>query len=135
MRMKIGTVAKEAGVSVQAVRYYEAKGLLLKPVRDDNGYRMYDQNAVPRIKFIQKAQETGFSLNEISELLNLKMRNQDQCQKVRSRIDLKLETIQRRIEDLQHVHQGLIQLRSYCTVKKSSKCPAIEVLMEGIDES
>ena len=70
--MTIGKVAGEAGVGVETVRFYERKGLIRKPRRPSNGgYRTYPSDAVERILFIRQAQELGFSLREIKELLSL----------------------------------------------------------------
>ena len=72
MSLKIGEVAQRGGVSLQAIRYYEREGLLPKPPRLASGYRMFPDTAVRRVQFIKRAQELGFSLAEIRELLSLR---------------------------------------------------------------
>ena len=69
--LKIGQVAKGAGVGVETIRFYERRGLIDDPPRTGSGYREYSEEAVSRIRFIRRASELGFSLNEIQELLEL----------------------------------------------------------------
>jgi MerR family transcriptional regulator, copper efflux regulator len=71
--LTIGQVAKEAGVGVETLRYYEREGLVKEPPRRDSGYRQYPEDVVKRIHFIKRAQELGFSLKEIAELLALRV--------------------------------------------------------------
>lgn len=70
--MQIGEFARRAGVNVQTVRYYERRGLLPEPERRASGYRQYTPAALERLQFIRRAQELGFTLNEIDELLQLR---------------------------------------------------------------
>ena len=70
--LKIGEVAQRGGVSLQAIRYYEREGLLPKPPRLASGYRLFPDTAVRQVHFIKRAQELGFSLAEIRELLSLR---------------------------------------------------------------
>jgi len=72
MALKIGEVAQRGGVSLQAIRYYEREGLLPEPPRLASGYRLFPDTAVRRVHFIKRAQELGFSLAEIRELLSLR---------------------------------------------------------------
>ena len=72
--LTIGGVSKEANVNVETIRYYERRGLLTKPMRSPAGYRIYSADAVRRLHFVKRAQELGFSLNEIKELLGLRVR-------------------------------------------------------------
>ena len=69
--MKIGEVARAAGIGIDAVRFYERQGLIPEPARRPSGYRMYCPDVVLSLRFIRRAKELGFSLNEISELLSL----------------------------------------------------------------
>ncbi len=66
--MKIGQVAKQAGVGVETIRFYERKGLLAQPPRTYGGFREYSKEAVAKIRFIKRAKDLGFSLSEIAEL-------------------------------------------------------------------
>ncbi len=67
--MKIGAVAKQAGISVEAVRFYEKQGLINTPSRNDSGYRVYSPDIINQLLFVTRAKELGFSLKEIKELL------------------------------------------------------------------
>ena len=80
--LTIGQVAAAAGVNIQTIRYYERRGLLATPRRTASGYRQYTGDAVNRIRFIKHAQELGFSLKEIQELLALRVRHAAACNPV-----------------------------------------------------
>ena len=77
--LTIGKLAKEAGVNIDTVRYYERRQLLLKPERTPSGYRIYQSEAITRIKFIKRAQVLGFSLDEIRELFQLRIDTDSAC--------------------------------------------------------
>jgi DNA-binding transcriptional MerR regulator len=76
----IGKVARRAGVGVETIRFYERQGLLTPPIRKDSGYRLYPQHVFGRIRFIRRAQELGFSLREIKELLELRRNSSAPCE-------------------------------------------------------
>lgn len=69
--LQIGQVAQRTGLSVDAIRFYEKSGLLARPARTQGGYRLYEEREVADLEFIQKAQQLGFSLNEIRELFSI----------------------------------------------------------------
>src|SRR5215471_21335458 len=83
--LSIGQVAKRAGVGVETVRFYEREGLLEEPPRGASGYRQYSEQVVKRLHFIKRAQQLGFSLKEISELLRLGVDGQTSCDEVKLR--------------------------------------------------
>ena len=87
----IGRAAKEAGVSVQAVPYYERLGLLPTAHRTPTGYRIYGPEAVDRLRFIKQAQALGFSLDEIREILRLRYEGRSPCECVRNLLQEKIE--------------------------------------------
>jgi len=78
----IGEVAKETGISVEAIRFYEKRGLIKAPTRTASGYRQYSPDAVRRIRFIQHAKDAGFTLGEIGELLRLRQSTSDSCARI-----------------------------------------------------
>src|SRR6266571_3012042 len=80
--LSIGQVARRAGVGVETVRFYEREGLLEEPPRRASGYRQYSEQAIKRIHFIKRAQQLGFSLKEITELLMLRVDAQTSCEEV-----------------------------------------------------
>lgn len=88
--MTIGEVASRAQVNIQTVRYYERRGLLSEPRRSAAGYRQYPEAVVPRIRFIKRAQELGFTLEEIGELLALRVRHGEACHEVSDRVKAKV---------------------------------------------
>ncbi len=97
--LKIGEVAKQTGVAVGALRYYESLGLL-QSERGDNGYRYYPLAAVSQVQFIKRAQALGFSLEEIGEVLNVHQRGHMPCDLVQSLLQSKIEQIDAQIQEM-----------------------------------
>src|SRR5229473_978214 len=94
--LSIGQVARKAGVGVETVRYYEREGLLEEPPRRASGYRQYSEQVVTRLHFIKRAQQLGFSLKEISELLLLRVDAQTSCDEVKQRTEAKIAEVERK---------------------------------------
>lgn len=92
MAMTVGQVARQSGVGVETVRFYEKNGLLEEPTRRASGYREYDEQTVNRLRFIQRAKELGFTLNEIRELLSLRCSDRP-CNDVQGRAEAKVAEI------------------------------------------
>lgn len=125
--MRIGQVAKRAGVTVETVRFYERKGLLTPPPRNPGGYRQYPHEVIARIRFIKRAKELGFSLTEIFELLSLQANPKATCGDVKQRAETKISTIQARMKDLQKMKQLLEKLVASCTGSGPlDECPIID---------
>ncbi len=99
-RLRIGELAKRAGVSPQAVRFYEAEGLLPAPARTAAGYRTYDLSALGRLEFIRRARHLGLSLEEIREVIQLAGSRKAPCCRVRELLGAKLNDLNRKIEEL-----------------------------------
>src|SRR5574342_138792 len=95
--LSVGQLAKEAHVNIETVRYYERRGLLPEPKRRESGYREYSPEEVFRIRFIKRAQELGFTLKEISELLGLRVDSKTTCAKVKKQADAKISDIEEKI--------------------------------------
>ncbi len=113
--MRIGTAAKTAGVSVETVRFYERQGLIGQPSRPiDGGYRSYPSATVGRIRFIRQAQDLGFALKEIDELLSLKADPSTDCADVRARASAKLEDVKVKIARLVAIQSALQDLIGAC---------------------
>ena len=91
--IRIGQVAERAGVNVQTLRYYERRGLLAKPRRLPSGYRTYSPEAVRVVRFIKNAQELGFTLHEIQELIRLREARPRSRAKVRAMALVKIEDV------------------------------------------
>lgn len=127
--MTIGKVARNAGLAIDTVRYYEREGLLEKPARTASGYRHYSSDAVARLRFIRQAKELGFSLNEIKELLSLRVTPGKSCADVRAHAEHKIADVDRRIACLKRVRGALVKLASACSGKGPvSQCPILEAL-------
>ena len=137
--LTIGQLAREAQVNVETVRYYERPRLIPEPPRRASGYRQYSGDAVKRIRFIKHAQELGFSLKEISELLTLRVAPDTACEDVRVRAEGKIAEIEEKIQALQRMKRALGKLVVACRRRDpTSECPVLEALdspSEGGDRS
>jgi MerR family copper efflux transcriptional regulator len=125
----IGKLAERGGVNLETVRYYEREGLMLPPARNSSGHRAYSPNAVRRLRFIKRAQELGFSLSEIKELLALRLDPNQLCTDVISQIDTKTREVEEKIGQLKAIRRALIHLKESCDGKcHISECPILESL-------
>ena len=91
--LRIGEVAARAGVNVQTLRFYERRGLLQEPPRRPSGYREYPPESVRLIRFVKRAQQLGFSLDEVHELLQLRMGRRAACADVKHAAEEKLDAV------------------------------------------
>lgn len=105
--MNIGKVAWEAGIPVETIRYYERIGLIPEPSRRASGYRQYEPETVLTLRFIKNAQNMGFTLKEIGELLDLRSQSDHVCEKVRRRAEIKIEEIERKIQAMERLKKIL----------------------------
>lgn len=132
--LTIGQVAGRAGIGVETVRFYERAGLIAEPARKASGYRQYDEDVVDRLRFIRRAKELGFTLNEIRELLSLKLDPSTTCADVKSRSEAKVADIEARIDSLERMKQALVKLTKACRGRgKASDCPILEAI-DGEEE-
>ncbi len=126
-RLTIGRLARLGGVNLETIRYYEREGLIAKPPRTHAGYRVFPQDAVRRLRFIKRAQELGFSLAEVRELLSLRPRRDRG--KARAHAQAKMADIERKIQTLQAVKRVLASLVDRCDrCEPISVCPILESL-------
>ena len=129
--LKIGDVARRAGVGVETVRYYERRGLLKEPARNAAGYRQYAEDAVARVRFIRRARELGFTLKEIGELLALRHDPSASKADVKQRAEAKIIVIKAKIRDLQRTKAVLVKLAAACPgYGPLDDCPILEALEE-----
>lgn len=127
--MTIGQVAKQAGVNIQTLRFYERKGLVLPEGRSASGYRQYTPESIRRIRFIKHAQEIGFSLREIEDLLSLRVDPGMTCADIRGRAEEKRTEVAGKIVKLQQMQEALRMLIAQCNGQGPvSECPIIEAL-------
>src|SRR5215472_12573306 len=113
-RLTIGEVAKQAHVGIETLRYYERTGLVARPPRSESNYRLYPQESVWRVQFIKRAQELGFSLKEIMELLALRATPETPCADIRMRALDKITAIEEKIEALNAMKYALAKLVEEC---------------------
>lgn len=129
MKMTIGQIARQAGVGVETIRFYQREGLISEPARRESGYRQYSEDVVKRILFIKRAKELGFSLREIQELLTLRGDPDSPCADVKRRTEAKIADVERKIEDLLQMKQALVRVAVLCSGKGSlSDCPILDAL-------
>ena len=125
----IGKLAARAGVSIDTVRYYERSGLLTPHARLASGYRRYGELQVSRLRFIKRAQELGFSLKDIRELLGLS--KQRDVARVKRAAERKLAEVQERLAALTRVRDGLATLVATCPGHgRAADCPILRALGE-----
>ena len=127
--LTIGKLAKKAGVNVETVRYYEQRGLIEQPPKPRLGYRHYSPDLIHRIRFIKHAQELGFTLGEIIELLALRVEPTTACNDVKDQAKAKIADIAKKIKALQRMKRTLSGLVSACEKRTSTtECPILEAL-------
>lgn len=127
--LTIGRLARQAGVNLETVRYYERRGLLPRPPRSTSGYRLFPREAARRLRFIRRAQELGFSLREIQELLSLRISRKANAKDVRKRAEAKIADIEAKIKTLDSMKRALRKLMTNCPgCGPLSECPILESL-------
>ena len=126
-RLTIGNVARRAEVNIETVRYYERRELVARPPRSLSNYRLYPEDAVRRVRFIKRAQELGFSLKEIKELLLLRAAPKARCAVVRGRALAKIDDIEEKMCVLGAMKKALTKLVAECAGRAPvSECPILE---------
>jgi DNA-binding transcriptional MerR regulator len=131
----IGRVARATGLSVHAIRFYEREGLLKAPVRSEGRFRVFGEESVGELKFIGKAQELGFSLTEIRELLVLRRTRAPACSHVRQLVSKALGRVSEKVADLLKLQSELRAALRKCNrdLKQAGNqpekfCPVLEEL-------
>lgn len=128
---KIGEIAKQTGVAVGALRYYESRGLLHSQ-RGDNGYRYYTKSAIAQVQFIKKAQTLGFSLEDISEILSIHHQGDRPCARVQQLLQAKIDQLTAQIQQMGEFKQELETYRDRWAREMPSVaseiCPLIETV-------
>lgn len=114
MQLTIGQLAKSASVNLTTVRFYERRGLLPEPQRTSTGYRQYPPEMVTRIRFIKNAQQLGFTLEEISELLALQVNKNTHCETIKSHTAHKIILVDNKIQALKTIKKALQNLHDCC---------------------
>lgn len=126
MPRSISKLAKELSINVETVRFYERRGLIAQPGKQERGYRHYPEETVNRIRFIKRAQELGFTLDEIANLLSL---NDHPCSQVSHLAEHKLNAVKEKMADLRRLEKSLNELLGQChSNDDESHCPIIDSL-------
>lgn len=140
--IQIGRVSEQTGLGVDAIRFYEKQRLLDRPPRTEGGFRLFNTQDIQRIQFIRRAQQLGFSLPEIRELLVLR-RESETCSHVRDLLQAKVTTIQNKIQELGILEKQLTKRLRQCQRKLRATgdshkgcCPVLEeITHRGSDEN
>lgn len=128
-KLRTGELAAAARVSRETLRYYERIGILPEPERSASGYRRYPREAVGRLQFVSRAQELGFTLAEIDELLELRVEDVEACGEVRERAAAKLASVEAKAADLRRIAGSLRSLINQCESREPTvECPILDAL-------
>lgn len=129
--MWISEAAEAAGVHVETVRYYERRGLLAQPRRPINGYRHYSDEVVRVVRFIRQAQDLGFTLDEVEELMRLRGTTPRGRGRARQAAERKLLELERKMEQLRDMRATLRRLVAACQSGHEPACPILVALHAG----
>ncbi len=128
-RLTRGELAKRCQINIETVRYYEQRGLIPKPLRSPANYRLYPPDSVRRVRFIKGAQDLGFTLKEIVELLSLRVSPRADCTHVRQRARAKITDIDEKILTLQAMREALSRLMKRCRDRGPiTECPILDAM-------
>ena len=127
--LTIGQVARQSGVGIETVRFYEQEGLIDEPPRSVSGYRQYPAETVSRLRFIRRAKALGFSLREVRELLAMRVNRDGNSSEVKARAEAKIADIEAKIQSLQRIKETLVSLSAACNhCAPVSACPILDAL-------
>ena len=126
--MNISEAARRSGLSAKTIRYYEEIGLIAAAARGENGYRQYDQAALEELKFMARAREVGFDLDECRQLLMLHRDHSRQSRHAKALVLEKSQQLQRRIEQLAAMQQVLQDMARRCHGDEGPECAILEDL-------
>ncbi|HKU98654.1 MAG TPA: helix-turn-helix domain-containing protein [Vineibacter sp.] len=130
--LPIGALAKRADVPVETIRYYEREGLLPAPERSRAGYRLYRAADAERLRFIRRARDLGFSLDDIRQLLGLAGRAAP-CDDVRALASAHLCDVRAKLADLRRMERTLTALVKDCARDPTSDCQLLQALAQSND--
>ncbi len=134
--MRIGELSKNTGFQVETLRFYEKQGLIEPVGRTESGYREYNSDSLKQLYFIQQAKSVGFSLNEISELLTLRVeRDQHSCFEVKTIAEQKLVKIENKISELNKMRDALHKITDACCggAEPATSCTILNALDNAED--
>lgn len=131
MNMNIGQAAQASAVSAKMIRHYEGLGLLPPAPRTESGYRQYDEAAVHTLRFIRRARDLGFGLEEIEKLLGLWRNRRRSSAEVKRIATEHAADLQRRIDEMRAMQRTLQQLAHCCHGDERPDCPILDDLAAG----
>ncbi len=127
--LRVGELATQAGVNLHTIHYYERRGLLPAVARTSSNYRAFPPDIVLRVRFIKQAQQLGFTLNEIKELLSLRAHPETRCAQIYRRTEAKVADIDKRIESLAALRAALTTLLAQCEGEEPiTECPILAAM-------
>ncbi|MFB6286997.1 MAG: MerR family transcriptional regulator [Candidatus Bipolaricaulia bacterium] len=132
--LKTGEVAERAGVNIHTVRYYEERDLLPPVPRSAAGHRQFTGEHLAHIRFVKRAQELGFTLEEIRELLSLRA-DPEAGEEVREKTEEKIEEVRGKIRDLQRIEEKLTELAEACEEHGGAEDCLVLHALEGETEA
>jgi len=133
--LTIGQVARQSGVSIETIRFYEREGLIDKPPRSRAGYRQYPAETVSRVRFIRRAKALGFSLKEVRELLAMRVNRDGNSAEVKARAEAKIADIDAKMRALQRMKETLVVITAACDgCAPVSACPILDALEAKANE-
>ena len=125
--LTIGVLARDSGMNLETIRFYERSGLMPAPQRSPAGYRHYQEQDIRRLRFIRRGRELGFSLEEIRSLLELAAHPESPCESADQMVREHLDAIETRIRDLQNMRAELSKLAG-CHSGHAEHCRLLEAL-------
>jgi MerR family mercuric resistance operon transcriptional regulator len=128
-----GELARATGCNIETIRYYEKASLLPDPPRTASGYRVYAASHVSRLRFILRARELGFGLDDIRGLLGLEDRVVPTCAEVKTRTERHLADVRAKIADLRRIESALARTAAQCTGADVPECPVLDALSQDED--
>jgi MerR family mercuric resistance operon transcriptional regulator len=127
-RLSIGALSKRTGCNIETIRYYERLTLLPKPARTAGGHRAYSVDHLRRLRFVRRARELGFTLDEVRALLRLSSRTEGSCAQVRELAAAHLASVRAKLADLCAMERALVETVELCSTSNEPSCPLIEAL-------
>ncbi|WCP16139.1 HTH-type transcriptional regulator CueR (plasmid) [Sphingobium sp. AntQ-1] len=129
--MKIGAIAKQTGLKIETIRFYEAEGLIEPPTRSGGNYRLYGQTHLDRLSFIKRSRDLGFTLDQVRDLLRLADNPRGSCEAVDSIVALHIDEIDRKLADLTALRSEVVRWGGDCEATTIAECKVIDALSSG----
>jgi MerR family mercuric resistance operon transcriptional regulator len=121
-------LARRTGCNLETIRYYEKIRVMPDPPRTAAGYRIYDESQISRLRFILRARELGFAIEEIRGLLDLVDGGKQTCAEVKERTERHLAEVRAKIADLKRIERVLADAAAQCSGEAVPECPVLEAL-------